>query len=63
MLQFGSVAGSVRPKVQGKKGRKIVTFLRTTQELNMTVSWIENPRVRGSIPRLATRTIKALLVL
>ena len=22
----------------------------------MPVSWIENPRVRGSIPRLATRT-------
>jgi hypothetical protein len=25
----------------------------------MTVSWIENPRVRGSIPRLATKNASA----
>ena len=58
MLQFGSVAGSVRPKGQGEKERKVVTFLDTTKEIEMTVSWTENPRVRGSIPRLATSSTK-----
>ena len=30
----------------------VVTFLRTTQGIEMTLSLIENPRVRGSVPRL-----------
>ena len=60
MLQFGSVAGSVRPKVHGDKGRKIVTFLRTTQELKMTLSWIENPRVRVDSATAAKNTSRQI---
>jgi len=56
--RWGLGAGSVRSPPDPPRRPKLVTFLQLTHPPDRTVPCLENPRVGGSIPPQATRSLR-----